>query len=123
MTLGNFPWLLLGLVSVALGVIGLVLPLLPTTPFLLLGAYGFARSSPRLHAWLIHHPQLGGYIRDWQAHRAIDRRAKRLAAGMMVAAFALSVALGLAPALLAVQGAVLLAVAAFVLSRPSPPPG
>lgn len=121
MTPGNLPWLMLGLVSVALGVVGLVLPLLPTTPFLLLGAYGFARSSPRLHAWLVNHPQLGGYIRDWQAHRAIGRRAKLAAASAMLAAFGLSVALGLAPALLVVQGAVLLAAGAFVLSRPSPP--
>lgn len=121
MSLGNLPWLLLGCVSVALGALGLVLPLLPTTPFLLLGAYGFARSSPRLHAWLIDHPQLGGYIRDWQTHRAIDRRAKRLSVGAMAGALALSIALGLSPALLAVQGVVLLAAAAFVLSRPSPP--
>lgn len=52
-------WLTLGLVSTACGVAGVVLPLVPTTPFLLLAAYAFARSSPRLHNWIMMHPRLG----------------------------------------------------------------
>lgn len=114
-------WLLLGLTSTALGLVGLVLPLLPTTPFLLLSAYGFSRSSPRLHTWLTTHPRLGPPLRDWQTHRAISHRAKALALGAMAAAFAVSLALGVGAPLLGVQALVLTAVATFILTRPSGP--
>lgn len=56
----------LGLISVALGTAGILLPLLPTTPFLLLSAYLFAKSSPRWHDWLINHKHLGPYIHAWR---------------------------------------------------------
>ncbi len=56
----------LGVVSVALGTAGIILPLLPTTPFLLLAAYLFAKSSPRWHDWLIHQKHLGPYIHAWR---------------------------------------------------------
>src|SRR5690606_2484444 len=69
-------WRGLGLVSTGLGLVGAILPLVPTTPFLLVAAYAFARSSPRLHDWLLHHPQLGPLIINWRQHRAISRRVK-----------------------------------------------
>ncbi len=74
-------WLLIaaGLLFVALGAVGVVLPGLPTTPFLLLAAGCFAKSSPRLHGWLLGNPIFGPLIENWQAHRAIPRRAKRIA--------------------------------------------
>ena len=65
-----------GFVSVALGVLGIFLPLLPTTPFLLLAAACFARSSPRFYGWLISHPRLGPWIRDYLDGRGIPRKAK-----------------------------------------------
>ena len=114
-------WLVLGLLSTACGIAGIVLPLVPTTPFLLVAAYAFARSSPRLHAWLVLHPRLGPPIRHWRAHGAISRPAKRTAVVVMVATFALSVALGVALWLLLVQAAVLTVVTAFILSRPDGP--
>ena len=59
-------WLTLGLLATACGVAGIVLPLVPATPFLLLAAFAFARSSPRLHGWLVAHPRLGRPI-DYDA--------------------------------------------------------
>jgi uncharacterized membrane protein YbaN (DUF454 family) len=76
-------WLILGVLSTACGIAGVLLPLVPTTPFLLLAAFAFARSSPRLHNWLITHPQLGPPIADWRAHGAINRRAKIMAVVVM----------------------------------------
>lgn len=66
----------LGTVSLALGVVGIFVPLLPTTPFLLLTAALWVRSSPRMYAWLIAHPRLGGYIRSYRENRAVPRRVK-----------------------------------------------
>lgn len=65
-----------GVVSLALGVAGIFLPLLPTTPFLLLAAWLFVRSSPRLYDWLMSHPRLGEYIRNFREERAIPLRVK-----------------------------------------------
>lgn len=67
---------LLGGLSLALGVAGIFLPLLPTTPFLLLTAALWVRSSPRLYAWLLARPRLGAYIRQYRENRAIPLRAK-----------------------------------------------
>ena len=69
-------YLLLGCLSLGLGVLGIFLPLLPTTPFLLLSAVLFARSSERLHRWLLSHPVLGEYIRAFLEDRSIPRRVK-----------------------------------------------
>ena len=65
-----------GTVCVALGVAGIVLPLLPATPFFLLASACYFRGSDRLHAWLINHPYMGPYIRNFRDHRGMPRRAK-----------------------------------------------
>lgn len=111
-------WLAGGLVSLALGAMGVFLPLVPTVPFMLLAALCFARSSERLHAWLLSHPTFGLPIADWQERGAISARAKRLATVAVAATFAISVALGLKPWILATQGTVLAAVALFLWTRP-----
>jgi uncharacterized protein len=116
-------WLTLGLVSTACGIAGVVLPLVPTTPFLLLAAFAFARSSPALHAWLLTHPRLGPPIQDWSAHGAISRRAKLSAVAAMVAMLVVSWALGVRATIVVTQAIVLVLVALFVLSRPSAPRG
>lgn len=72
-----------GLFALLLGVAGVVLPLLPTTPFILLSAYCFAQSSPRFHYWLLNHAYWGRLIKQWQTNRAIPKKAKYLAAVMM----------------------------------------
>ncbi|PXW96670.1 hypothetical protein C7444_106192 [Sphaerotilus hippei] len=76
-------WLVLGGVSLVLGFVGLFLPLLPTTPFVLLAAACFSRGSERCERWLLEHPRFGPSIRDWREHRALPLRAKQLAIVMM----------------------------------------
>ncbi|CAI1786128.1 DUF454 family protein [Serratia proteamaculans] len=85
-------WLLiiLGWLAVMLATLGVVLPLLPTTPFLLLAAWCFARSSPRFHAWLLYRSWFGSYLRHWQQHRALPPGAKWKAVLMIVLTFAVS---------------------------------
>ena len=75
--------LTIGWLSVALGVLGIFLPLLPTTPFLLLAAACFMRSSKRFYLWLVEHPRLGPWIRDYLAGEGIPRKAKIYAIGLM----------------------------------------
>ena len=84
-------YLCLGFASVALGTAGIFLPLLPTVPFMLLAAFFFARSSPRLEARILDHPRFGPHVRAWRERGAISRAGKRAA----LAAFAFSAVLGL----------------------------
>ena len=114
-------WLLLGMVAVGLGAVGVVLPLLPTTPFLLLAAFAFARSSERWHQWLVNHQIFGPLIEDWNRYGAISRSAKTVSVLSMLAVVLISVALKVPALVLAIQAMVLMMVAIFVLSRPSPP--
>ena len=72
-----------GMVALGLGLIGIVLPGLPTTPFVLLAAACFARASPRLHRWLTTHRYLGPMVRDWEANRSLPLRVKWIAITMM----------------------------------------
>ena len=65
-----------GTISLVLGIIGIFVPLLPTTPFLLLSAAFYFRGSPRLYRWLIQQKQLGPYIKNFREYRAIPLRAK-----------------------------------------------
>jgi len=110
----------LGWVMVALGVIGLVMPLMPGVVFLIAAAACFARSSPRLETWLLEHPTFGKSLRDWRAARAIPRPAKAMACAGMTMGFA-TFWYGADPSLpLAAGVAVLfLACAAYVVSRPA----
>ena len=82
----RWAWWLLAWMALGLGLVGIVVPGLPTVPFVLLSAYAAARGSQRLHAWLLAHRQFGPLIRDWQAQGAVGRRAKWLATAMMAAA-------------------------------------
>lgn len=90
----NFPlvkWLLfvLAWLSFVLGIIGAFLPILPTTPFLILSAFLFSKSSPRFHAWLLNLPVAGDAVRDWQDNRVIKPKAKILCASMILLSFVL----------------------------------
>lgn len=111
-------WILCGVVALALGVIGLFLPLLPTVPFLLLAAFCFARSSRRLHDWLIAHPTFGPPIRDWQRRGAIRRRTKWISSFSILVAFGLSIVLDVSPLVVGIQAVTLIGVAIFIWTRP-----
>ena len=110
----------MGCLLVALGAIGAVTPLLPTTIFLIIAAWCFARSSPRLEAWLLNHPTFGKTLRDWRSDGAISRPAKMMACagmtfGFVVFWFSAQPSLWLAAGV----AALLLACAAYVVSRPT----
>lgn len=111
-------WLVGGYLALALGAVGAVLPLLPTVPFLLLAAFCFARSSDRLHRWMLDHPTFGPPIRHWEERGAIGRRAKWVASLSMMGSVGVGLWLGLPLWVVAVQAAVLAAVAIFIWTRP-----
>lgn len=110
-----------GWLCVGLGLIGVLLPLLPTTPFMILASICFARSSPRCHRWLLSRPHLGPAIQDWEREGAIRTRAKVLA--ILVLVLVIGATAVFAPVTLAVRLSVVgvgVAVAAFIYSRPVP---
>lgn len=111
-------FLLCGYLALLLGGLGLVLPLLPTVPFVILAAFCFARSSPALERRLMEHPVFGSHIRDWRSRGAISRRGKAAAS----VAFAVSAVIGLQvlkPSLAWIPLAAALTGGAWVLSRPT----
>lgn len=101
----------------ALAVIGVVLPVLPTTPFALLAVWAFARTSPKMQRWLETHPAIGPLLRDWRTRRAIPRRAKVLAVVSLGLSWSGLLALGVAPVALIGVGAVMLTVAGWIVTR------
>jgi hypothetical protein len=83
-------FLALGWISLAVGLVGAFLPVLPTTPFVILAAYFFSKGSPRMQRWIEEHPRFGPYVRDWRRHRVIPMRAKVVAHLMLAASLAFS---------------------------------
>lgn len=114
-------WLLAGLVSLGLGAVGALLPLLPTTPFVILAAFAFGKSSPRLQSFLENNAAFGPVIADWRNHGAIAPRFKRLALVMMATVFLASFVMSVPAHVLLIQGLCMTAAAMFILSRPSGP--
>lgn len=111
----------MGLTSIAIGAIGVVLPLLPTTPFLLIAAFAFARSSSRLHRWLQDHESFGPLIDNWHRDGSIDRNVKRTAIIVIVVTPVITWLFGVPLWIIACQIVVLSAAAIFILTRPLPP--
>jgi len=88
----KFVWVCVGILMVILGVVGLFLPVVPTTPFLLLASACFVRSSPRLHACLLGSRLFGPFLRDWEKHRGVRPHVKIVAVCMILTAVASSYA-------------------------------
>jgi uncharacterized protein len=111
-------WRALALVCTVLGIAGALLPLLPTTPFLLVAAWAGGKGWPQLEAWLVAHPRWGPPIRRWRDHRAVPRSAKWLASATMVASVA-AIAASSAPLALKLGVPLfMLAVATWLWRRP-----
>lgn len=113
--------IVVGAISLGLAALGVLLPLLPTTPFVLVAAVAFAKSSNRLHQWLLDHDIFGPLISDWRQHRAISRKTKIASILSMVAILVISFLLDVPTYLIVVQALILGVCAAFIVSRPLPP--
>ena len=108
---------LLGFVFLALALIGVFLPLLPTTPFVLLAAGCFAQSSERMHRWILANPTFGPTVRDWEQKRCVTRRVKAVAIASMVVVGGISVFLALDTLAWRLAGAALLLTGSLVVLR------
>jgi uncharacterized protein len=110
----------LGLLFTAVGIVGAFLPLIPTTPLLILAMWAFSGSSERLHGWLLGHPRFGPSLQRWRTHRVVPWRAKITAWSMMAASLAYTIFVRRAPWPLIAAIAVLMAIAVwYVATKPS----
>lgn len=115
-----FFWRILGFTSVGIGMINAFIPLMPTTVFLLIGAWALSKGSPEWRAKLIAHPRFGRALRDWEDGRRVSRRGKRLAAlGMAVGWAIVVVWQGMSQWTVGV-GVLLAAIATWLWRRPEP---
>lgn len=112
----------LGFVFFGLGVLGAFLPVLPTTPLLLVSLWAFSLSSKRLETWLLQHPRFGPRLVAWRAHRVVPLPVKLTAWGSMLASLAMMFAAGASPLALGGAAAVMLIGATYVACCPSRPP-
>ena len=112
-------YLSLGVACTALGVLGAFLPVLPTTPFLLVAVWAFGKSSPRLQHWLLHHRRFGPPLRAFTEHRVIPRKVKWLALPMMFASVPIVYNLAPHPLWTLLHASLVLATAYYIATRPS----
>ena len=115
----KWAWLLLGLIALSFGMLGIVVPLLPTTPFIILAALAFGKSSKCLQSSLEHSKLFGKIIADWRTNGSIAIEYKAIAIVMMGMAFSTSIALSAPKTILIIQSVVLCAAAIFIFTRPS----
>nr|WP_262271238.1 YbaN family protein [Microvirga sp. HBU65207] len=113
-------YLCLGYASLALGIAGIVLPVLPTTPFVLLAAWCFTRSSPALAARLDNHPRFGPLLTAWRDQKAIPLQAKIFALTMLALSYGVILHLAESRILPVILSAVMGSVALYIATRPRP---
>jgi uncharacterized membrane protein YbaN (DUF454 family) len=109
--------------SLAIGAVGVALPLLPATPFLLIAAFAFARSSARLNNWLREHRSFGPTIENWHRDGSIDRKVKRNAIIVILMTPVITWLFGAPLWIIICQIVILSVVAVFILTRPAPSEG
>lgn len=119
---GRRLWLALAYPCWGLALLGLVVPLLPATPFALLALYAGARGSSRMHARILAHPLLGPAVRDWQAHRVVGRRPKQVATGTMAVSALIVFATAPSRWMAVAATAFMACVALWLWLRPEAPP-
>lgn len=107
-------------VTLALGIVGLFLPLLPTTPFVLIAAWAAPKGSPRLHRWIWNHPQIGPLLHAWHTKGAVPRAAKWLACITMSVSWVGLFFMGMHWLVLVATAGIFIAVASFLITRPEP---
>lgn len=112
-------WHWAGMGALGLGAVGVVLPVMPTVPFLLVAVWCFSRSSPALRARILAHPTYGPPIRAWVERGAIRKTAKVWAILAMASGIGIAFLLGMPVWVVGTQAAICLAVASFVVTRPS----
>jgi len=115
----NFLYKAIGSISLGLGILGAFLPLLPTTCFILLASWAFAKSSPTIHAWLYYKSPFAKSIQDWQQHRIIPTRVKWIACTSITASYLVTLLLVDNLYILATVGMGLLVLITYLLSKPS----
>lgn len=120
--LGRVLWLGLASVCLVLGIVGIVVPGLPTTPFILLAAFAAARGSVALHGWLRAHPRFGPLVDDWERAGAVSRKAKRAASIAMLACGAILFLVSPRWWMAAVGCGFMAVVATWLWLRPEPQP-
>lgn len=116
----RWPYLVLAYGCIGLGAVGVALPGLPTTPFLLLAAWAASRGSPRLHRWLHRNRYFGPPLRCWQQERAVPPRAKAIAVVLLVLSWLMLLWRGPGLLVLLSTAVFFCGVAAFLLTRPNP---
>jgi uncharacterized membrane protein YbaN (DUF454 family) len=112
-------YLSIGWICTCLGIIGAFLPVVPTTPFLIVAVWAFSKSSPRLREWLYHHPRYGATIRDWFEHGAVSLPVKIFASVTMSLSIPIAYYITENLMLSAVHTGVILLVMIFLITRPS----
>lgn len=116
-------YITIAFISLGLGFLGAFLPILPTTPFAILSAYLFSKSSPRLHAWILKSPLLGPLIQQWEQHGIIRLRAKIFSTVMIVPLFAYTlIFVNVHLVVKIIVTLIGISVLTFIWTRPSRPP-
>jgi len=108
---------LIGGISLALGVIGMFLPLLPSTCFIIMSTWAFSKSSPKFHHWLYYQSPFSKSIQDWQQHRMVPRKAKIIATLSLLTSFVITALMIPNPILLLVLAAGMSALLVFLITR------
>jgi uncharacterized membrane protein YbaN (DUF454 family) len=112
-------FLVCGHLSVILGIIGAVLPVVPSTPFMILAAYCYSKSSPKLHQKILNLPHVGSHVRDWEDHGLISVKAKILSIFLLGIMIGFSIYLLKVVWLKIMLAVIALAISTFIFSRPS----